>query len=112
MTPRDERERSRESTTPRFPDTNPPESPSKDYALPTLQAVIEMQRTLGELNQAVKTLTVQSNNQGEKIDKISHRVYAATAVVTVLTGIAYFFLNKIFDVVVNILNRPIPPHSP
>lgn len=63
----------------------------------TLQAIMEMQRSLGELTQAVKTLTDTTKIHGDKIEKISHRVYAAGAVIVVLLGIGTFFLDKIWD---------------
>jgi len=41
---------------------------------------MEMQKSLGELSAQVKALTEQSKNNSEKIDKISHHIYAAKCI--------------------------------
>ena len=72
---------------------------SSDYSF-TLQAVMEMKQSIGELTQAVRTLNDTTKAHGDKLDKISHRLYAASAVIVVLTGIAVFVLDKIWDTLV------------
>ena len=63
----------------------PPEKPfqSGDYSY-TLEIVMGLQVTIGQLKEAVETLKAQTKGQGEKLDRISHIIYGATAVVTVL----------------------------
>src|SRR2546427_117787 len=90
----------RETTPPRAPEITPPATPQytgSDYSF-TLQAVMEMQKTLGGLTQAVTTLTNQLHSDDAKIDRIDSRIhrmekiiYAASALVTVLLGIGVFF---------------------
>lgn len=52
-----------------------------------MQAVMEMQKSVGRLSQAVETLTEESKKNTEKIDKISHEVYAAKWIVCIVGGI-------------------------
>jgi hypothetical protein len=102
MTSREERERGRETTPSKFGETTPQTYPGTDYSF-TLQAVMEMQKAIGKLTQAVETLTEKTNKHEEKIDKISHRVYAAAAIVSVFAVVAGFILNKLADAVISAL---------
>jgi hypothetical protein len=61
------------------------------------EALMQMQATLGELRSDVRHLTTASEKQSTKIDKISHIIFAAGAVLTVLLAITGFFINKIWD---------------
>jgi uncharacterized protein (DUF3084 family) len=61
------------------------------------EAVMQIQASVAELKSDVKHLTTASEKQSSKLDKLSHRMYAAGAVIVVLTGIGGFFLNKIWD---------------
>lgn len=70
---------------------------------------MELQKSTGQLSQAVVTLTEQSKEQGKKLDSISHRMYAAAAVLTAVGGIAYFLLDRLFDQVLSALARLPPP---
>jgi hypothetical protein len=54
------------------------------WLLPTL---MDMQRSLGELTQAMRTLTEQSQDDRKKLDKISHQVYAAVVIVTIIVSL-------------------------
>jgi len=58
---------------------------------------MKMQMSVGKLMEAVETLKIQSKEHGQKIDRISHTIYAAAAVVTVIGAIGLFILNKIWD---------------
>ena len=84
-----------------FPTTTPPTYPSSDYSF-TLQTVMEMQKTLGQLTQAVTTLTDESRKRGETLDKISHKVYAAQVVITiaavVLGGVGSALLYLLIEI--------------
>lgn len=73
-----------------------------DYAVFTVQTVIEMQKSIGQLHEAVTTLKEQSKQHGEKLDKISHTIYAATAVLLVLGTISGFLLNKGVDLLIQL----------
>ena len=101
-----------ESSPEKYPVNPPPGFKADDHSW-VLQTVMELQKSTGQLTQAVKTLTDQSKEQGKKLDSISHRVYAATAVVTVIGGILYFVLNRMWDQIASALAKiPIPPGTP
>jgi|GEM_PF-3158633 hypothetical protein len=94
-----------QDTPTRFAETTPPPYPSSDHSF-TLQTVMEMQKTLGQLTQTVTTLTEESKKCGDIIDKISHKVYAAEKVVVVvgiilgtLGSAAIYFLVEIWKTV-------------
>jgi hypothetical protein len=87
-----------------FPVTPPSGFQSADHSW-VLQTIMELQKSMGQLTQAVTTLTQQSKEQGDKLDSISHRVYAAAVVLTVLGAITYFFLDRMWDRVLDALTR-------
>jgi peptidoglycan hydrolase CwlO-like protein len=57
------------------------------------QAVWDINRTLGSLQTSVESLSKQTKEHDDKIDKLSHKVYAATAVIAVLWAIAVALLG-------------------
>lgn len=97
-----------EITPPRFPETPPPlRTTSGDYSLATLQTVMEMQRAIGGLTQAVTTLTDQQKEQAKKLDGISHKIYAAIVLLLAIGGMLTFFAKGINDLLVHrILETP------
>jgi hypothetical protein len=86
---------------PRFPETTPQTYPGSEFSF-TLQTVIEIQKSVGQLQEAVGTLKVQSQRHDEKLDKINLRIYGATAVLIVLGAILGFLLNKGVDLLIQI----------
>jgi hypothetical protein len=102
MTPREDKDRLRETTPPRLPDVQPQVYPGQNYDF-TLQAVFEMKGTLGELKTAIEHLTEQSRESGKKLNHISHVVYAVGAVVTVLGAIAGVILREAWVLIEPIL---------
>ena len=85
--PREQPRVPRPATSPSdFPVTPPPQQPSGDYSY-TLEVVMGMQKTLGELTQAVRTLTDQVSAQGNKIDASCKDIHAAKVVLGVLGAI-------------------------
>ena|ERR1700719_3319309 len=91
MTSREEKERgSREGPPQRFGETNP-QFPGQNYDF-TLQAVFEMQKTVGILTEAVNTLKDQFKHHDEKLDKIGNDVHAAKVVLKIVgAAIVAFF---------------------
>ena len=79
--------------------------PNLDHSF-LLQAIMENQRTLGEVKNAVESLQLTVGQHGTKIDRTSHVVYAAGAVLAVLVSIAAFLLNKFWDGLVMVLSAP------
>ena len=95
----------------KFAETTPPVSPGHDYTSFIFQQIMEVQKTLGELTQAVKTLTEESKEQGRKVDKISHQVFAAKVIVSIIGGAILVFsglIGKLWDIVIPLLQTK--PH--
>jgi hypothetical protein len=68
------------SGTPRdFPTTTPTETVSREYSF-SLQALMELQKAVGQLSERMDSVRKQNEKQGEKLDSISHQIYAAWAV--------------------------------
>jgi hypothetical protein len=81
------------STTPtRFAETTPPIG--YDHSFP-LQTVLELQKSIGQMGQAIQTLTEDSKENRRKLDRLSHIIYAAGVVGTVLLGSAVWILDKL-----------------
>jgi hypothetical protein len=90
------------------PPTKFPEVPPTSYAESVgsawlMESIMQMQQTIGELKATVSHLTTASDKQSAKLDSISHRIYAAGAVLTVVIAIGGFFLSKIWDGVFTLL---------
>jgi hypothetical protein len=100
-----------------LPQTTPPqEHIVSDHSGFILQSVLEMQKTLGQLTQAVTTLTEESKKSSTKLDDISHKVYAAQVTVKVVGALlgaigsaAIFLFYKIWaDIAPLIQLKPHP----
>ena len=112
---KEERLEEQKQTSPKtFPDTSPQSYPGSDYSF-TLQGIIEMQRTMGRLEEAIKNLTEQSKTHADEIKDIGKKVYAAKvvfmvfgAILAALGSLAVFFLDKIWNAVIPLIQ--IKPH--
>ena len=91
-----------ESPPDEFPETPPPQLTDWSW---TLQMLVELQRTVGELSQSVETLTRQSREHDKKLDRISHRIYAAVAVLTILGATLLWLLNAVSDEIVAVVKE-------
>jgi len=107
MTPREDKERSGKDAPPKLPETNPPSFPGSDYSF-TLQAVFEMQGTLGKLTQAVENLTEKTKGHSEKLDHVSKVIYATGAVLTVLGIIGGWLIGKVWELLIPYLQAHKP----
>lgn len=76
----------------RFAETVPPIS--YDHSFP-LQTVLELQKNVGQMLQAIQTLTEDSKETRKKLDRLSHIIYAAGVVGTILFGIGLWLLDKL-----------------
>jgi hypothetical protein len=76
----------------------------------TLNAVIDLERTVGGLETAIGTLEERSADQGRKLDTISKQIYAALAFLAVLSAIGALILNKLGDLAVAIGAAKIVTH--
>jgi len=65
---------------------------------------MEMQGTLGKLNHAVDMLTEQSKEQGKKLDRMSHIIYAAGVVVAIAICIGGWVIKVGSDMAVGYFN--------
>lgn len=88
------------STTPPEHSTTPPSNNLSAGDLSYVETVTEIHRTLGRLEQAVETLTAESTAARNKLDRLSHVVYAATVVVTIIGIILGIIANKVGDAIV------------
>jgi hypothetical protein len=84
-------------TTPEGFPTTAPQFPSGDYSY-TLEVCMQMQKTLGQVEQAVKTLTDDFREERKKVNRLSHIIYAAGVVGTISVAILIFLANKLADV--------------
>jgi len=104
----EERRVRQESTVPVFPEVTTPLYKGSDYSF-TLQAVMEMQKAVGQLTEAVKTLSEHSKDQAKKLDRISHIIYAAGAVLAIGIVIGGFLLTTLKELLINYFNsNPLP----
>jgi uncharacterized membrane protein affecting hemolysin expression len=73
---------------------------------------MELQKTVGQLTQAVNTMTDQQKEQGKKLDRISHQMYAALVVILLFGAILTFFAKGINDLIVHRIESTIQQTSP
>lgn len=90
---------------PRLPQTPPQNLPSGDYSF-VLEIVMHMQETMGRLSEAVDGLKEKQTEQGKKLDRLSHQIYAAIVILLLLGGILTFFAGSINSIIVSRLAPP------
>jgi hypothetical protein len=67
---------------------------------------MSMQNNLGKLTEAVDGLKSRQTEQATKLDGISHKIYAAIALIVVFGAILSFFAKSINDVITERLLAP------
>ena len=72
-------------TAPTYSPTHPPTS-AGDYNSHTLQCVMEMQRTLGNIEGAIERLQSDVSDQGKSIQRAKYTFIAVGSVFTIVTG--------------------------
>ena len=85
-----------------FPETPPPQFTtgvghsrcSWSYRVPS-----------AELSRSVETLTEQSKEHDKKLNQISHRIYAAVAVLTIFGAVLLWILNTVSDEIVTVVKE-------
>ena len=90
-----------------FPVTTPRGFRADDHSW-ILQTIMELQKSSGQMMQAIATLTEKVGEQGKKLDSMSHRMYATAAVLTALGTILYFFLDRMWARILAVL-QALPP---
>jgi hypothetical protein len=104
MTPREERDRTREGPPQKFGDTTPP-SPQPDYSAFTVQTVLEMQRTLGSVEKAIAHLEDKSKDYGQKLETIGKDLHAAKIVgafIVLVAGFLGFVIHELIPILSNL----------
>ena len=92
------------STPGSLPPTSPLAYPGSEHSW-TLQTVFELQKTVGQLTQAVTTLTEQQKGFSTKLDKISHQVYAALVILILIGAVIGFFSKSINDYITHSIDQ-------
>ena len=92
-----------------------PKDTNGDLSGQLVRAIFELHEAVGELRQAVKTLTTQSEHQVEKLDEISRQIDTAKTVLWIAGGalsflavVGVFMLNKIWDIGYELLKHHAP----
>lgn len=94
-----------------LPQTTPQAYPPSDHSF-TLQSIMEMQKSLGQLTQAVTTLTEESKKSSIKLDEISHKIYAAEVVgglLVLIGGGALWLIWKIWATIAPLIQLKLHP---
>ncbi len=96
------------------PETAPGERPSVtprevgyDHSL-LLQAIMENQRTLGEVKEGVAHLKIQADAQSKTLNRHGYMIAWASGGVTVAILMGSFLLNKIWDKLSTLVTLKIP----
>jgi len=96
--------------------TQSPQTTPQDYILSdhsfTLQSIMEMQKVLGQLTQAVTTLTEESKKNSTKLDEISHKIYAAEVVgglLVLIGGGSLWLIWKIWGTIAPLIQLKLHP---
>jgi hypothetical protein len=108
MTPREEKERYRETSPPRSPETTTPSPHATDYAIHTVQTVLEMQRTLGNIETAIKHLEETSKDYGKKLEDIGKDFHAAKIVggfIVLVSGFLGFVIHELLPLLSAMISK-------
>lgn len=96
------RQREAEGPPEEFPQTPPPQLTDWSWSL---QMLMELQKTVGELSQRVDTLTKQSERHDRILNQISHRIYAVVVVLTIIGAVLLWLLNAVSDEIVTVVKE-------
>ena len=89
-----------------FPETPPPQP--TDYASFTLQTVMELQKTVGGLDQAIKSLTSTVESQGKILNRILYSIVFAAGGLFVFGFFGRLLFSKL-DVLLSFIQSLSPP---
>jgi hypothetical protein len=79
-----------------IPETTPPQRyPMTDYSF-TLQAVMELQKAVGGLTVRIDELIGKVDKQADRLNSISHQIYAAWAVLIVFGALGGFVISHLW----------------
>ena len=95
------------STPDRFPVATPPGLQAADHSW-VLQTVMELQKSVGGLTQAVATLTEQVRDQGDKLDAVRREVAEARTFMKTAAKTAAVLLGGVVALIAWLASR-LPP---
>ena len=92
---------------PHLPDSRPPIYQNHDHSF-TLQTVMEMQKSVGQLTEAVCALRSSIDKQSNRMEKledklsdVTHKLYAAGVILVALLAFGGFIVDKAWDLMVD-----------
>lgn len=95
------------------PVSQPPYTGHQDHSF-TLQAIMEMNKTLGQLCEKTDSLKTQINNFDTRlatvestVSGISQKMYAAGIILIILLAIGGFIVNKAWDLMADLIKPTI-----
>ncbi len=94
MAERPPHETERETTPRELPSVPPPSYADSVGTMHLVETMMQIQKSIGELTADVRNMKATLDSHGKKIDRISHIIFAAAAVVTVLVAIVGFIANQ------------------
>lgn len=122
-----QRTRSSEQSTPDVTGdvTTPQHFINADYSF-TLQAVMELQKSTGQLTESINSLRSSVEKQTTKLEKledklsaVTHKIYAAGVVLTILLAVGGFLVNKAWNLMAQqitfkneYISKPAPTKKP
>ena len=99
------------TTPPEIPETPPPpQYPTADYSF-TLQAVMELQKTVGQLTERINVLIGRLDSQEKTLISISRNIYAGWIVLLIFVAIGGFLVDKLWPGLSKVLVRVLQESS-
>ena len=87
-----------------FPSTTPPLSHTVDHSF-TLQSIMEVQKSIGKLTEAVESLKEESKGQRKELNILNRGLWVAGAVLMVAGLIGGFVLNNMGNKMLTLLQN-------
>lgn len=106
-------------TVPQPPQMPPPAQGGGDYSPYVWKQLGDIQQALGRLESAISQVQRSQEKADEKVEKleeklsgVTHKIYAATAVLTILLVVGGFIVNKAWDLMAStIANQATPSEA-
>jgi hypothetical protein len=98
-------------TPPEIPETPPPRQyPTADYDF-TLQTVMELQKTVGQLTERINVLIGRVDSQDKTLTSISRNIYAGWIVLVIFLTAGGFLIDKLWPGISKLLVRVLQDSS-
>jgi hypothetical protein len=104
-----------------FPQIRPPDSyPQAVSSTWMAECLMQLQNSIGKMESSFghlkespesnfKRLQDSTDKQSAKVDRLSHIIYAAAAVLALLVAVGSFLVNKAWDPLIAVLTKAPPP---